>query len=275
MEVELKTSTEFDATHPNYERWKRAREISLERGKFVKAVLSNFINCRNLKILDIGSGEGGTSIILAENNFVVSIDKNLIRLKKQINTSSELLILGDATDIPIKEKTFDIIILQDCIEHLSIEKNYVDQFYQLLEENGIIYLSTPNKYSFFNIISDPHWGLPILSLLRREKIKRYFLKHFRKKDHSRDDIAELFSLNDLNKLFGEKFNMTLNTKFAVKELLNGSKGLIWSDFHLKLLGLVRKLYLKKLLVKIANDKKGILNNFITPTYYLILNKKLK
>jgi SAM-dependent methyltransferase len=273
MEVARSTSSEFDKVHPNYERWKKAREITLERGRFVKSVLSNFIECENLRIIDIGSGEGGTAKILAENNFVVSIEKKPGRLIKQINTSLKLLILGDAGNLPIKEKTFDVIILQDCIEHLRIKNDFVKQLHSLLKNDGIIYLSTPNKYSLFNIISDPHWGLPILSLLRREKIKKYFLKYFRKKDFQREDIAELFSLNRLKKMFGQNFIITLNTRYAVKELLNGNKGLIWSNFHFRLLSFMEKLRLKNILIKISNDEDGFVNQFLTPTFYLILKKK--
>ena len=273
MEVGLTTSSEFDKTHPNYERWRRAREISIERGKFVKSVLSKFIDCKNLKILDIGSGQGGTAKIFAENNFVVSIEKNHGRLLQQINTSKKLLILGDAVNLSLKKKTFDIIILQDCIEHLKIKKNFFEQLHQLLDDNGIIYLSTPNKYSLVNIISDPHWGLPIVSLFNRKNIKRYFLKHFRKRDFLREDIAELFSLHELENLSGGKFELILNTRFALKELLRGNKGLIWSDFHLILLRAAKKIRLEKFLIQIANDSRGVLNKFITPTFYLILIKK--
>jgi SAM-dependent methyltransferase len=275
MEIGLTTSSEFDKAHPNYERWKRAREISLERGKFVKSVLSNFVDCKNLKILDIGSGEGGTAKIFAENNFVVSIEKNPGRLIKQINSGLKLLILSNAVNLPLKEKTFDVIILQDCIEHLKIKMDFFKQLHQLLDNNGIIYLSTPNKYSIFNIISDPHWGLPLVSLFSRKNIKKYFLKHFRKKDLLREDIAELFSLLELEKLFRGKFELILNTKFALKELLRGNKGLIWSDFHLRLLRLVKRFRLEKFLIKITNDNRGVLNKFITPTFYLILIKKEK
>jgi len=275
MEIGSFTSTNYDKAHPNYERWRRAREISLERGKFIKSVLSNFIDCKNLRILDIGSGEGGTVKIFEEDNTVVSIEKNPGRLIKQINTGLKLLILGNAVNLPLKERTFNLIILQDCIEHLKIKRNLFEQLHQLLDDNGIIYLSTPNKYSFFNIISDPHWGLPIVAFFSRKNIKKYFLKYFRKRDFLREDIAELFSLSELEKLFGGKFEMILNTKFALKELLRGNKGLIWSDFHLRLLRLAKRIHLEKFLNHIANDKRGVLNKFITPTFYLILIKKEK
>ncbi len=273
MEAELTKSAEYDKSHPNYERWKRAREVSLERGKFVKSLVSEFIDCKNLYVLDIGSGEGGTVKVFSENNFVVSIEKNLIRLKKQVGNSRANLIIGDAFNLPIKKEHFDLIILQDCLEHLKFEKKLVEQLNQLLKKSGIIYLSTPNKYSLLNIIADPHWGLPLLSLLKRKNIKKYFLKYFRKKDYLRDDIAELFSLGELRRVFSQNFEIRLNTKLTTAELLNGNKGLVWSNFHLKLLALTKKLRLNNILLKIANDEDGFVNKFLTPTFYLILTKK--
>jgi 2-polyprenyl-3-methyl-5-hydroxy-6-metoxy-1,4-benzoquinol methylase len=273
MEAELINAVEFDKAHPNYERWKRAREVSIERGKFVKSVVSNFTDCKNLKILDIGSGEGVTVKVFSEDNFVVSVEKNPFRLKKQAGYSRANLIISDAFNLPLRKENFDLIILQDCLEHLKFEKKLVEQLHQLLDKTGIIYLSTPNKYSILNIIADPHWGLPMLSLLKRKSIKKYFLKYFRKKDYLRDDIAELFSLIELRRIFSQNFEINLNTKFATAELLNENKGLVWSNFHFKLLALIKKLRLKNLLLRIVNDRNGFVNKIITPTFYLVLTKK--
>ncbi len=67
----------LNKAHPNYKRWKRAREISEERGKFVESVLSNEIILSGLRILDLGSGEGGTAKVLSEKNELISFDINI------------------------------------------------------------------------------------------------------------------------------------------------------------------------------------------------------
>ena len=147
---------------------------------------------------------------------------------------------------------------------------------RIYEFNGVWALDPILKLeinSILNIIADPHWGLPLLSLFKRQNIKKYFLKFFRKKDYSREDIAELFAFSELKKIFEQYFEINLNTRFAVKELVNGNKGLIWSNFHLKFLDYIKKLNLQNALVKIANDRYGFVNNFVTPTFYLILTKK--
>jgi len=262
----------LDKDHPNYERWKRAREISEERGKFVESVLSKEIKLTGLRILDLGSGEGGTAKILSEKNDVVSFDIKAERLQQQ-GKNSYKKVLGDSEYLPFSSASFDIIIMQDVIEHLQSKEKIIDSLYSLLKKNGIIYLSTPNKFSIFNVIADPHWGVPFVSLLKRENTRKYFLNVFRKSEAVRKDIAELSSFKKLLSLFEDKFEVKLFTSHSVKELLNGNKGIVWSDFHLKLVGAANKLKIGKFISLMANDKPGIINKFFTPTFYMILIRK--
>ncbi len=169
----------LDKDHPNYERWKRAREISEERGKFVESVLSKVITLTGLRILDLGSGEGGTAKVLSEKNEVVSFDINSERLQQQGKNHSQK-ILGNSEHLPFSSASFDAIILQDVIEHLQNKRKIIISLHSMLRKNGIIYLSTPNKFSIFNVIADPHFGLPLVSLMKRKNINKFFLKYFRK-----------------------------------------------------------------------------------------------
>lgn len=281
MEIKDSSPIWLDENHPNFLRWQRARELSVERGRFVQSILNNYIKANDLKILDLGSGEGGTSKIFSENNFVISFELNLIRLQRQKDSSDSHIgmtemkfINGNALQLPFHNQYFDLIIIQDVIEHLNDVKRFYEEIKRVLKQNGIIYLSTPNKFSVFNFISDPHFGLPIVSVLNRKTIKKFFLRFLRKKDFKRTDIAQLFSISDLTFLFQNDFQITLNTKFTVDELFKGNKGIVWSDFHLSLIKLSRKLKLNSIIIKTANDNVGILNKFFTPTFYIVLIRKL-
>jgi SAM-dependent methyltransferase len=258
--------------HPNYKRWKRAREISEERGKFVESIISEEIILFNLRILDLGSGEGGTAKILSEKNDVVSFDVSTERLQHQVKDHFQK-VCGDLEFLPFKTAFFDIIILQDVVEHFQDKERLIDSLHLLLKKNGIIYLSTPNKFSIFNVIADPHWGIPFISLLNRKSIRKYFLNIFRKSESARKDIAELSSLKNLLRLLEDKFEVSLFTLYAVKELFKGNKGIVWSNFHLKLVRVVNKVKIGGLITLMANDKPGLVNKFFTPTFYFILKKK--
>ena len=299
MEVKKKNPIWLDESHPNFLRWKRARELSIERGKFVSSVINRQIKTTNLNVLDLGSGEGGTSKVFSTDNFVVSLDLSLVKLQRQISSviskegshpteksstinetrflssfemTEQKLVNASALQLPFSNHLFDLIIIQDVIEHLTNTSDFHSEVKRVLKTNGVIYLSTPNKLSIFNFFNDPHFGLPIVSILKRESIKKYFLKHFRKDDYNRTDIAQLFSLNKLLNLFKKDYEISLHTKYSVRELFNGNKGIVWSDFHLKLITFCKIIKVDKVLIKIANDKAGILNKYFTPTFYFVLKK---
>ncbi len=262
----------LDKDHPNYERWKRAREISEERGKFVESVLSKVITLTGLCILDLGSGEGGTAKILSEKNEVISFDISKERLQQQDKDLYQKII-GNSEHLPFSPASFDVIIMQDVIEHLQSKRKIINALHTLLKKNGIIHLSTPNKFSIFNLIADPHWGVPFISLLKRESIRKFFLRTFRKSEATRKDIAELSSLKNLLSLFEDLFEVRLFTSHSVKELFNGNKGIVWSNFHLKLVGAANKLKIGGLITLTVNDNPGLINKFFTPTFYMILRSK--
>jgi len=275
MEVtETKEPAWLDDNHPNYERWERARSVAEERGKFVVSIIEQEIKCDGLTVLDLGSGEGGTAKVLAANNNVFSIDISLTRLLRQTDRENNLYrINGDALNVPLKNELFDLIVLQDVIEHVNSPAEMIDSLYSLLKKGGVLYLSTPNKFSLFNFIADPHWGMPFVSVLKRKTIKKYFLRNFRKNDSEREDAAQLLSLDDLDKILRNKFEIKLNTKFTVDKLLEGNKGIVWSDLHLNLLEIIRKVHLQNFILSAANDNYGFTNNFLNPTFYFLLKKK--
>ncbi|GAB4300398.1 MAG: hypothetical protein Kow0098_27710 [Ignavibacteriaceae bacterium] len=272
MEVSRKNEVVWlDKSHPNYERWKRARELSVERGLFVKKLISEIIKPENLIVLDFGSGEGGTSSVFAKENKVISFDVNLLRLIRQ-GSNGSFKINGSAGFLPFRSEAFELVILQDVIEHLPDPDTAIYGIYNLLKPGGILYLSTPNRFSLINLFADPHWGLPLLALFKRNIVKNFFLKYFRNSEYQRDDIAELLSLNQLKDITEKYFRIKLMTKFAVSELLEGNKGLVWSDFHLTLLKTIHKLRLGKLIQRIANNKPGFINRFLTPAFYCVMIK---
>jgi 2-polyprenyl-3-methyl-5-hydroxy-6-metoxy-1,4-benzoquinol methylase len=260
----------LDEKHPNFILWKRTRDLAYERGKFVESLISNYHECRNKTILNLGCGEGITSAVLFDNNFVISCDLNKIKISSLKLPNK---IICDIKNLPLREYKFDIIILQDVLEHLTCTDLLFKNLNELLKKEGIVYISTPNKYSIINIISDPHWNVPVVSILKREFIRRSFLKYFRKSEIKRTDIAQLLSLREIQLLSSLYFQLFINTKFAFGELLKGKQGIVWSRIHVLIVKFLRNSGLGKLLLSMINDNIGIINKFLTSTFYLILKKK--
>lgn len=274
MEIIKTLPVWLDKTHPNFIRWERARNISVERGKFVKLILEQHCELFNLTILDLGSGEGGTSKVLSDNNFVISTDINLFRLRRQKeNFRLRKSLQAYATELPFADSTFDLVIIQDVIEHIENLHQLYKEVVRVLKADGMIYLSTPNRLSIINFISDPHWGTPIISILNRKLLRKYFIRYFRKSEFNRKDIPQLLSLKRLWNLFSDRFEIKIMTNFSVDELFRENKGIVWSDFHLSLINLLKRIKADKIVRRISNNNYGFANKYLTPTFYLVMKKK--
>lgn len=260
--------------HPNFIRWSKGRETALQRAAFVDKVINQETETENKTILDLGSGVGGTSYYFSKKAQLYSVDLNFMRLRDHLIQEKHYnKVCADGAFLPFKEDFFDIIIIQDVIEHIEQTDHLITELHRVLKKGGLIFLSSPNKFAYVNIISDPHWGLPFLCLLKREQIKKYFLRFFRKQDLNRKDLAQLFSLSGLLKLFKEKYEIRLMSTFLLKEFFKGTEGIIWIKYHIVLRKVIMFLQLHHLHLFMANDKNGILNNLYAPTFYLLLKKK--
>ncbi len=272
MEAEQKIPAWLNPEHPNHERWERGRKLSRKRAVTVQKIIASARECRNLHILDLGSGEGGTSALFAEQNSVISFDLSLLRLQRQKSLTPIFdRVKGFSGHLPFRDESFDLIILQDVIEHIQDREQLVKELKRVLREKGLIFISTPNKYSFINILADPHWGIPLLALFKRPAIKKFFLRYFRKKDHDRNDIAQLLSLAEVKSIF-DGFGILLKTREVVKIFSEQPEGILWSNFHLFLYKLLQKTGLISVIKKSATNKEGFINNYFTPAFYALLQK---
>lgn len=125
--------------------------------------------CTNDKyILELGCGNGDMNEILYRNrcriNYVgIEINENCI---KKINNRKfktnfpSLFLKKDLTKLPLpfKNKKFDVIICTEVIEHITKEegRNLLIECKRLLKDDGILFLSTPDKKLSEGIYSKDH-----------------------------------------------------------------------------------------------------------------------
>lgn len=151
-------------------------------------IANNYLNQRlnTLKVLDIGSGRGEYTREMAKFfGKVVGIEpyrdvyKFCLQHTKKKYKNLSFLNTG-IEDFKTKEK-FDLIVMLTVLEHMPNPKKSFDRIFQLLKKNGIIYLTSPNKYWIF----EQHYGLPFLSWLPLPIANKY-LKLFRGLDSYKD-----------------------------------------------------------------------------------------
>ncbi|MFC1888284.1 methyltransferase domain-containing protein [Thermodesulfobacteriota bacterium] len=114
------------------------------------------------KVLDLACGEGYGSFMLAERaKEVVGVDINATAIKHaRAKYAKENLnfIQGSMTAIPIGGGAeFDVIVCFEAIEHIKEHQELIGKVKQLLKEEGIFLVSTPNTAitSFLDLSENP------------------------------------------------------------------------------------------------------------------------
>ena len=114
------------------------------------------IRLRNMKLLDIGCGPGGTTVAFAEhgcNCVGIDISERAIKSAAEFAKKRDVTVAFFKEDICnpkiLKEDEFDITILRDVIEHVYDPKSALTDMFRLLKEKGLAYVSFPPYYSPF------------------------------------------------------------------------------------------------------------------------------
>ncbi len=116
-------------------------------------------------VMDLGSGQGITSVFLAkEYGFIVyAVDlwsnpeenRKFFR-EMDLNDKEIIPVLGDATDLKFEKDYFDAIISIDSYNYFGRDINYLDdKLLPFVKKNGYIYIAIPGmKKDIHNNISE-------------------------------------------------------------------------------------------------------------------------
>lgn len=178
------------------------------------------------KVLDVGCAGGGFLSYLQErgycNLFGIDTTENYI-LEAGKNNNNLILKLGSAEDIPFENNFFDIIVIDQVLEHLVNPGKFFQEAARVLKKGGLIFIGLPDagQYNEYYIF-DFYW------FLLREHLQHFDLHHLNK-------IAGNYGFELLEHSFNESpmmsNNMVLPNLNAVFKFTGNSKKLI-SDKNL-------------------------------------------
>lgn len=273
-ETSYESTYTLDATHPDRRRWQRAIDHARMRGDTVCDAVALFTELRGAVVLDAGCGVGGTSAaLMARGADVIAVDRDPARLSAVKNALPDVDIeQADLEELPFPDNSFDVIVLQDVIEHVAAPSEVLNELARVLTPGGLLYLSTPNRQAVTNLIADPHFGLPFASLHSRRKL-REVLRRKRPADADRDDLAQLLSYVELITLL--KFNglqPRFVNRFMARRLFEKPESLVWSATHLRAVDMLKKSGLHSLISLMTSDEAGFFNTWLCPSWYLVCRK---
>src|SRR6266496_1516223 len=121
------------------------------------------------RILDLGSGMGGTSVALALSGAApLAFEYNraycdIIRLRAGRYDLYLPIVNGAGERLPFADASFDLAIAWDVVEHVQHPTLLLAELARVLRPGGRALLTIINRFAF----RDPHYHLPLLNWLPR------------------------------------------------------------------------------------------------------------
>ena len=125
-------------------------ELAETTEKYFISYLNEFIPISSeIKILEIGCGEGGNLLSFAKRGCAVAgIDIS----KEKIDAGTEIfkemgiqanLICSDFFDVNDLDEKYDIILIHDVIEHITNKESFLNEAKKFLNQGGIFFIAFP------------------------------------------------------------------------------------------------------------------------------------
>lgn len=103
-------------------------------------------------VLDIASGSGyGTKMLAQTAKYVYGVDVNEVAInysKRHYNAENIEYVVGDGEEIPLGDKSVDIVVTFETIEHIQDYQKFIKEIRRVLKDDGIAIISTPNDAEF-------------------------------------------------------------------------------------------------------------------------------
>lgn len=166
----------------NSKAWRSYANREIQRGRAIARQVRKHIPLQGRRMLDVGCGYGGTLVCFAEQGCsVVGIEIDAERARVGRKRLADLGIqadyrVDDICSAGVQERigTFDIIVVQDVLEHVMDPGKTISALASLLRKGGVIYVVVGNKYSPDQLLADHHYAQAGMTILSRPQAIEYF-----------------------------------------------------------------------------------------------------
>jgi SAM-dependent methyltransferase len=102
-----------------------------------------------LRVLDAGCGNGYGSLLLLEAGATtvtgIDIAQEAIEAARKRAVSGVQFVLGDISDLPFEDDSFDVAVCFEAIEHVHDQPRTLDELHRVLVPAGLLIISSPNR----------------------------------------------------------------------------------------------------------------------------------
>lgn len=170
-------------SNDNFDTWKNLYVSEYARGFFVLGVLRKYVpefRPEGARVLDIGCGDAGVIIAFAEAGSTASgveLDEESLRrarVRAEEHGVPVALSRAVAEHLPFPDASFDLVILDNVLEHVRDREGTLREIHRVLRPRGLLYMVTPKPLSVYSLWNDPHYDLAGLVLMPRRLQIWYF-----------------------------------------------------------------------------------------------------
>jgi 2-polyprenyl-3-methyl-5-hydroxy-6-metoxy-1,4-benzoquinol methylase len=169
----------------NFDTWKNLYVSEYARGFYVLDVLRRYVpemRVEGARVLDVGCGDAGVIIAFAEAGARVAgveLDEKSLRrgrVRAEEHGVTVELAKSVAEALPYPAESFDLVILDNVLEHVMDRHRTLVEIRRVLRPGGLLYMVTPKPFALYSLWNDPHYDLAGLVLLPRRLQIWYFEK---------------------------------------------------------------------------------------------------
>jgi ubiquinone/menaquinone biosynthesis C-methylase UbiE len=169
----------------NWDKWAEHYVSEYPRGRFILDTLRRYapdFSPAGARVLDVGCGDAGVLVAFAEAGAVCSglepdprsLERGSVRADEH-GVSLDLRS-GVAEQLPFGDAAFDLVVLDNVLEHVRDRNATLAEIHRVLRPGGLLYLVTPKPFALYSLWSDPHYAMTGLVLMPRPMQVWYFEK---------------------------------------------------------------------------------------------------
>ena len=111
--------------------------------------------CNDKVVLDIASGEGyGSSILARVSKMVIGVDidsSSVSHASSKYGNEIVKFIVGSATQILIESHSVDVVVSFETIEHFEEHQVFMNEVLRVLKPQGMLIISSPDKHYYTEV----------------------------------------------------------------------------------------------------------------------------
>lgn len=167
----------------NWDKWAEHYVSEYPRGRFILRTIRRYapdLPLESARVLDVGCGDAGVLIAFAEAGArcagVEPDPRSLERGQVRAEEHGVRIDLrhGFAEALPFEDAAFDLVVLDNVLEHVGDRAATLAEIRRVLRPGGVLYLVTPKPFAAYSLWSDPHYAMAGLVLMPRPMQVWYF-----------------------------------------------------------------------------------------------------